>query len=62
MNAPRSELRACTVCETPFFSKRAANGRWRRTCGPFCQAEAIGRLIAALERRRDALLEEAEEA
>ncbi len=61
MSAPRIETRACSICAAPFAARRAPNGRWTRTCGPLCQAEALDRLIAALTRRRDELLALAED-
>lgn len=52
------EGRMCSECGQPFTAIRASNGRWPKTCGPFCQAVALDRFIGALQARRDALMAE----
>ena len=56
MPAP-TEIRACSGCDRAFGAKRAANGRWPRTCSARCQVAALDRMIEALQERRAALAE-----
>jgi excisionase family DNA binding protein len=59
VKAPRQEARGCTVCGEPV-RRRRKNGQLARTCDAVCQLEALDKMIAALEHRREVLLEELE--